>query len=498
MTAPALNPMKNPLLSSRGAAGALSAGFAALLSLHPAFAGQPAASETTTTESSESWLSSWWNGKYVSGNWFGARDVLEDHGLKLNGKWTGVYYGVVDGGKDNISGGYFDEEIKFTGELDFAKALNVEALDGLKGFGEVRYRDGRNPNIRVGASSNFQPSHFQSGLGWRLMNFGLTYSTPELFGVKNFLTVTGGWLQPQKEFVDQPLSKQFVNNTFESSKGIGANIPFSSSFSTWGGTLKIKPTDWSYAKAGLFMAYPQATSNRNHGLAFEGYDPNQSQNGLFGMFETGVTPTIGEAKLPGKYAFGSYIYGDWNNSFYGYRNLGHFGFYWQADQMIYREPSPEVVPAGKGPSDGKAVASIVDGKDGKSFKEPVTTEKPKLSDQGLYAFNLLVFAPQYNDVLSFYFQTGLVYKGLIPTRDQDQLMVAFALGQYSYNNIEHLQNDVNNPNQPNYSGVLECDYRLQVNQWAYIQPYLQYIIQPNGTGAIENATVLGFQAGINF
>ena len=86
------------------------------------------------------------------------------------------------------------------------------------------------------------------------MTFGLTYSTPELFGAKEFLTLTGGWLQPQKEFIDQPLSKLFVNNAFESSKGVGANIPFSSSFTTWGGTLKIKPVEWFYAKAGLFMA----------------------------------------------------------------------------------------------------------------------------------------------------------------------------------------------------------------------------------------------------
>jgi porin len=32
----------------------------------------------------------------------------------------------------------------------------------------------------------------------------------------------------------------------------------------------------------------------------------------------------------------------------------------------------------------------------------------------------------------FYFHTGLVYKGLIPARDQDQLGVAFAYGNYSY------------------------------------------------------------------
>ena len=112
---------------------------------------------------SEPWFEQWRNGKYASGNWFGVRDTLEDRGLKLGGRWIGVYYGVVDGGRPNFHANYFDEEIKFTGGLDFAKATGWEPLEGLRGFGEVRWRDGLSVNQRVGASSNFNPSHFQSG-----------------------------------------------------------------------------------------------------------------------------------------------------------------------------------------------------------------------------------------------------------------------------------------------------------------------------------------------
>lgn len=49
-----------------------------------------------------------------------------------------------------------------------------------------------------------------------------------------------------------------------------------------------------------------------------------------------------------------------------------------------------------------------------------------------------------------------------------------------------------------YEAVLEFDYRIQVNKWFYAQPVLQYIIRPNGTGLVENATVLGFQLGLIF
>lgn len=163
--------------------------------------------------------------------------------------------------------------------------------------------------------------------------------------------------------------------------------------------------------------------------------------------------------------------------------------------MLFREHSHEE-PAllAKGPSDGK---SVVDGKSGKSLSEPIPATKSKLSDQGLYLFSLFAYSPKYNNILLFYFHTGLVYKGLIPTRDRDQLMAVFGFGQYSFYNIEALQQK-GNVNQPNYTAVLEVDYRIQINKWAFFQPYLQDIIQPNGTGAIENATILGFATGAVF
>ena len=46
--------------------------------------------------------------------------------------------------------------------------------------------------------------------------------------------------------------------------------------------------------------------------------------------------------------------------------------------------------------------------------------------------------------------------------------------------------------------MLEIDYRIQINKWAFFQPYLQYIIQPNGTGAVQNATILGFTYAVVF
>lgn len=449
--------------------------------------------DTAAPEPAGSSFSDWWEGKYFTGDWFGVRDVLEDHGLKFKGKYYGAYFGVVDSQRG--SRGFWDQGVEFGAELNFGKLFNNDGLKGLQAFSDVRWRDSRieaDPNQFVLANSMFNPSNWISGVQWRITNFGLQYKTGNMFAVKDLFTLRGGWLQPQKEFINQPLSKLFLNNAINSAKGIGGNIPFSSSFSTWGGTLEIKPVDWHYVKGGLFMSYPRGTDSRNHGLAFAGFAQDPSQNGLMGMLETGFTPKLGTDELPGKYAAGAYYFGSPRNSFFGTPYSGQYGFYWQADQMLFRESSPyveEPAPTFKKGASSAAASS-------KSFKAPVSYSKPELSNQGLSMFNLVTFAPKYNNLFPFYFQSGLVYEGLIPTRDKDQTMFAIGYGSYSYYNTVARQN--RGRAGQDYTMVLEWGYRFQANKWLFIQPFAQYIIRPNGTDNVQNATVLGFATGLTF
>lgn len=479
--------MKSHSLISLGRAAGLSALAACLATLSPLHAGETIA--TTATESSESWLSEWWNGKSMTGNWFGVRDTLEDNGVKLSGRYYGAFFGIVD--SQGGSRGVWDQGIEFGPTINLGKLLRMDSLDSVSLFAVGRWRDDRtaaDPNQIVEGSSLFNPSNWISGVGWRLLSFGAEIGSGDLLPVKDMVVLRGGWLQPQKEFIDQPLSKLFLNNAVNSAKGVGGNIPFSSSFSSWGGTVLVKPIDWYYAKAGMFMAYPNATSSANSGVNFGG---TYGQNGLMVMAETGITPKIGSSQLPGKYAFGGYYWGQQKNSFNGTSNYGQYGFYWQFDQMLFREPSAEEpAPLGKGPSDGKSAAA------GKSFKAPVSTEKPKLSNQGLRMFNLITFAPKYNNLYPFYFQSGLVYEGLIPTRDKDQAMFSIAYGNYSfYNQLE--QREDGDP-VSTYTIFLEGAYRIQINEWAFFQPFIQYEIRPDGSDSVKNATILGFSTGVNF
>jgi len=429
---------------------------------------------------------SWWNGKHATGDWFGLRNTLEDRGINFTGNWKGTFYGLTGGGLDSPHGA-FDEEITLGLELDFGKLAGIE---GLTAEGAVRYRDGRSPNEYVGAGSTFNPSRYQSGQQWRLMPFFLTYTTPELFGVKHLLTVSGGWQNAYSFFGFQPDSKMFVNNAIGTTKGIGGanGLPWTSSYGAWGGFVKVTPTDWHYDMAGLYMAIPEATARNNHGLDLAGYGPEPSRNGLFFVAETGFTPKIGPAKLPGKYAFGGVYWGLENKSYLsGQTNDGKYTFYWLADQMVFREPSkPKSAPLAKGPTDGK------------SFKEVAESPEPAtLSDQGLSVFAFVNYAPAYDNALPFYAHAGLVYKGLITGRDNDKLGVAFGLGNYSYDKLQAEENAGKNVHQT-YEAVVEADYSVQVTKFVVVQPFWQYIIRPSGTGLVSNANILGVHMEVTF
>ena len=46
--------------------------------------------------------------------------------------------------------------------------------------------------------------------------------------------------------------------------------------------------------------------------------------------------------------------------------------------------------------------------------------------------------------------------------------------------------------------VIEVAHRFQITKWSYFQPDLQWVIDPGGTGDIDDAVVIGAQMGVTF
>ncbi len=367
---------------------------------------------------------------------------------------------------------------------------------------------------------------------------------------------------------------------------------WSSSYAAWGGTLRAKPSSSTYVQSGLYMAisgwngvqtsawnptqvYPYAnvsssylghlrqggysqvnsvnakgmpngktTSSyvapvqNNHGFNFQGapsFNPNgnggvYAQNGLYNVNEIGWTPKLGADKLDGKYAVGSYIWGQNNTSFTPTtwvpasgnvtaqkkptafdQNSVVWGMYFQADQRLYanKEASPVAPSMGRNPVDSPS-------------------ETPSAT-RGLYSFNVFSFTPPQNNALPFYFSTGFVYKGLLDVRKDDQMGICFGSGFYSsyFNQYIDSQNQALKtaynghnvtpantvPNGPITSGgksyyaylphysstqVLESFYNIQINKWASLKPYAQWIVNPAGNGTVGNDFILGARLMVMF
>jgi hypothetical protein len=596
----------------------------------------PHASEIAHASGGQLWdmERSWWNGTSASANWFGLGFPLKDRGINVSGEFKQVYYGLAQGGMPNMPKSLWLTEVKLKGIFDFEKIFG----DYARGFSFVtnwRYRNrGDDPQNAMGIPISQLSESSNSGLGMRIMTQYLQWQSD---GSKDpSLVVHAGWENPYEYFIQQPLSKLFELNSVNASKGIGATlgngiavanqngtkefsyrttgVPWTSSYATWGGTLRVKPSCVTYIQSGLYAAisrtdvnpsiyrptdvYPYtavspqyvgtyrstgkvlnsvgvngqpngktttqgwvATPANNHGFFMQGApkfnpqtqnigvagaDPgmngNYTSNGIYTVNEVGWTPKFGKLReLEGKYVFGGYIWGQPNSSFTptayssyattkplsSLINQCQWGLYWQADQRLtaVREEEPD------DSTDAAPGATI-----------------SKVTKKGLYSINMVNYTPPQNNILPFYAHTGLVYRGLIPKRNDDMLgfVAVFAVYSSYFNDYLKTQNEAlvqnygTTPNavvpdgpttaslnqlgaptalnpgsktssankkitaanaaqntyyayRPMFSTTeeLEAFYSIQVNQWSAIKPYAQYIINPSGNGTLGNELILG-------
>ncbi|CAA6679880.1 MULTISPECIES: carbohydrate porin [unclassified Lentimonas] len=87
---------------------------------------------------------------------------------------------------------------------------------------------------------------------------------------------------------------------------------------------------------------------------------------------------------------------------------------------------------------------------------------------------------------------GANYKGLIPGREDDRTMAFVTYGELSDDYGDSIGEDLD------YEMVYELGHRIQLAPAFYIQPAVQYIQNPGGTGDIDDAVVLGAWIGMAF
>ena len=417
----------------------------------------------------------WFDGNALTGDWWGVRNFLDDSGVELSASYTNNIAGNPVGGMSQ-SFAYADN-FSFGMQLDFEKlikwhglTLTVSALD----------RNGSNLSARnIGNQFTVQQVY-----GTETVVFYALVLEQRLLEDK--LGIKLGRFSTGDDFASSPLYWLYMNNGIDGNpQALPVNTAFTSyPASVWGARLRVDPSPEWFAMGGIY----QATSlnlYRDHGLDWSinnsdgvlmigqvGWTPeffkkpaaapkpSDGKSLAEGKTVRPVSPDAGMQGLPGHYWFGAY-YSPWQFAQFGSTETASnsYGFYWHADQMVWQE-------------------------------EPG-------SDQGLTLWSAFVLSPQQNiSKLPFQVNSGIVYKGLVPARDHDTTMLGFVYGNFSDDYAGTVA--ATGAGTPSYEIALEAGYRIQVTKFAYIQPNVQWIINPGGTGNIPNALVLGAQMNVTF
>lgn len=419
----------------------------------------------------------WWSGDGVTGDWFGARTTLSDRGIDLFGSYTVDVFG-------NTTGGLKTRTV-YAGLLQFGADVDLEKLVGWQG-GSVSttwiWLSGRDASEDL--VGNFLTISNIAGFN--------TLRLLELWFQQNLLedkiSLRVGQLAADSEFIISDYAGLFLNGTFGWPAFAYMNIPAGGPgfpMGTLGVRLALQPVEWFTFMTAAFQGDVFEQDVNRHGFRYRldaatGYtfineaqfrwNQADEETGLPGAFKSGVWFQTGNSA----------------DALADSTRSGNFGAYWILDQMLYREPTPslEAPTFGKGATDFKNVKQVA---------PTVTAEK---SDQGLGFFTRVAFTPQDRNFVNFYIDTGLTYKGLIPTRDDDTLGIGFGYAQISNGARSSLRDEGSNPRGAEM--VLEATYQIQVNNWFVVQPDLQFIINPNATSDLGNALLLGFRGEVTF
>lgn len=389
--------------------------------------------------------SNFWDRRYMLGNIGVVREDLAKVGITLDSSYVTDMQGNPVGGK--AQGFAYVGSYGLSMNIDFTYA----GATGLNLFTSACWRTGTNLSQRK-IDNQFTVAQLY---GSQTVKLDSLYLLQYLFDKR--LMLKAGRVNAGDDFLCSPLYWQFVNNGFDGNPvSIFFNIPFTAYPNpTWGALIEAKPWKRLSTKFGVYNANSKINQNKYHGLNFT----FSSTNGVVWITEwCGLVNQEKEDRgMPGNYKVGAYYLTGSTKKFSGGSEQGDPGLYFLFDQMVYR-------PEGPG------------------------------SDRGLTPFVSLILQPKNRNTMPFFVNGGLVYKGIIPSRPKDTASFGFIYGKFSSDLAESQEKMGLEPQKA--ETVLELDYWIQINQWFYITPDLQYIIRPKGLST-PNAFVVGVQIGLD-
>lgn len=371
----------------------------------------------------------------ITGEWFGNRPIMEEHGVSLYGSYTWEVWGNTLGGLQTGS--------VYTGLMNFGAEADLEKLAGWQG-GLIGtswlWLSGRDASEDL--VGNFLTVSNIAGFN--------TLRMMELWFQQNLLedkiSLRLGNITADSEFLVSDYGGLFLNAAFGWPALASMNMPGGGAAYPVGGLgarLLIEPADWISFRTGVFLTNLLPQSVNRAGFRWDWY----SEQAVTWMNEVAFLHGGDDSKLPpGFVKAGMWLQtGAEADTLNPGSGLPNTGFYLLADQMLLPESDD--------------------------------------SEQGLGVFAGTGFTPPNRNVVDFYLNSGATYKGLIPGRDEDTCGMALALSNQRGEDAEM---------------VLEATYQCVLTPWCFVQPDIQYVIQPGGASGPANAFVLGMRFSVVF
>ena len=386
----------------------------------------------------------WWQWSTIDGNWGGYRQTLSDRGLVFSGSSVNDLQGNVSGGTH--------KDYAFADSTLLALDVDLGTLAGVKGLlfhAEFVGQLGQNLSSKS-LNNVLQVATAYSQRGYYL---GQMYAQQKFFD--GVFKLQAGRMTTASNFANLPVFGDYVAFTINPNpiSLVNNTIYFTSLPSVeWATVATITPNERINFGVGVY------NTNLPSGLPFgsrHGVDFSFTGSGgpmEVGQFAYNLNMGSDDTGLPGIYYLGGFYSGaNYSPLTGGATRKGDYGFYWQAQQMVYR-------PGGPG------------------------------SDVGLTPWIAITYNPQQAiNQLPVFVSAGAAYRGLVPGRSDDTAALGFFDGQLS----SHL---------PAHTGekVLEVAYNWFATPWLVITPDLQYVFNPSGGSSSTNAAVLGTQVMVIF
>ena len=381
----------------------------------------------------------------------GLRAALDAKGIDYSFTYIGEVLGNPTGG--------LKQGATYEGRLDGEFDFNLEKLFGLKG---------------AAIHTNFYQIHGRGLSGNNLLDLFTTsgieaYPDTKLYEAwfeqkfaEDKVAVRVGQLAADTEFFVSQTATLFVNSTFGWPASLANDLPNGGPaypLATPGARLKLKPNDNITLLAAVFNGDPAGV-----------YRPGVN-NILPQLRDVGGTD-FRVQDPPLLLAEAQFAYNQEKDA-KGLPGTIKVGYFHHFERFASLNPGVVANLAG---NDG--AYAIVD--------QTIYTEPNAPSSQGASAFLRISGQPGDRNIINFYIDGGVAYKGLIKTRPDDTTGVSFAYGGISPN--ASATDALAGGPVRDYQALIEATYQYAVLPGFTVQPDFQYVFHPGAHGVVDPNT----------